>query len=193
VYAERQTARIGDGPEAAQLVPKSGERRAGRSVRVKRQWRTIAIVATVAAIALSVVAVAYGATRTSRDQDGDNACEALAGNAKALDAMRDIRAEHVEEMQAWNDTYGSDPTTAEAQSALQKLRAEHWNDMNELFKRFGVEPSAGAGPGRALRGSGGCGGTCGGAGTGSRCDAQASDRGTGMMSSGDGMMGGWSY
>ena len=36
---------------------------------MRRHWKTIAVVAAVAVVALSVVAVAYGATRTTK-RDG---------------------------------------------------------------------------------------------------------------------------
>ncbi len=148
------------------------------------------MIATIAAIALSVVAVAYGATRSTvtRRATGNGACGALMSNAKALEAMQDLRAEHQKEVQAWSDQYGSDTSGAEAQTALQKLREEHWNDMRELFEKYGVDAPAGAGPAGAAPRGGGCGG-CGGAGY----DAGAQGTGYGASSSGGGMMGGWSY
>jgi hypothetical protein len=124
-------------------------------------------VVAVAAVALSVVAVAYGATRTSttRRAAGNGACSALMSNPKAVEAMQALRVEHQEDMQAWNEQYGSDPSGAEAQAALQSLREEHWNDMRDLLKRLGVKVQAGTGPGGGMmRGAGGCGGACGGAG-----------------------------
>lgn len=160
---------------------------------MKRHWRTIAIVTAVVVIALSVVAVAYGATRTTRRGAGSSACGALTSNPKAVKAMQGLRAEHRQEMQAWIDRYGSDPSSAEAQAARKALREEHWNDMRELFKSLGIKIPAGAGPGGMMRGSGGCGGACGGAGSGSAAGAQGSGYGSGMMGSGGGMMGGWSY
>ena len=106
-----------------------------------------------------MVAVAYGATRTTRGEPpASGACGALMSNPKAVKAMQALRAEHQKEMQAWIDKYGADPTSAEAQAALKALRDEHWNDMRALFKKFGIKVPAGAGPGGMMRGSGGCGG-----------------------------------
>ncbi len=138
---------------------------------MRRHWRTIAIAALVAVVALSVVAVAYGTTRSSRRAAGNGACGTLMSNPKALKAMQGLRAEHQKEMKAWYDQYGSDPSSAEAQAALQKLREEHWNDMRELFKRLGIDVPSGCRPRRHDGGGGGCGGAgggCGGAGSGCR-------------------------
>ena len=158
---------------------------------MRRYWKTFTMVAAVAAIALSIVAVAYGATR-SQSTSGDDrggACGALTGDPEALTAMQDLRADHQKGMQAWFDLYGSDPSSAEAQAALQKQRAEHWNDMQILFKKLGITAPQGAGPGN---GAGGCGGDCGGAGYG-QGTTQGSGYGGAMMGSGGGAMGGWSY
>ena len=124
---------------------------------MKRHWRTIALVTAVVVIALSVVAVAYGATRTTRRAAGNTACGALMSNPKAVKAMQSLRAEHRQEMQAWIDKYGADPSSAEAQAALKSIREEHRNDMRDLFKRLGIKVPAGVGPGGMMRGSGGCG------------------------------------
>lgn len=158
---------------------------------MRGHWKTIIILAVVAAVALSVVAVAYGATRsTTRRAAGNGACGALMSNPKALKAMRELRAEHQKDMQAWNQRYGSDPSSAEAQAALKELRAEHWSDMRDLFKEFGIKAPTSAGPGSGMmRGSGGCGGACGGAGA-TVTGAQGAGYGGGMMGgSGYGMMG----
>jgi hypothetical protein len=120
---------------------------------VRRHWKTIAVVAAVAAIALSVVAVAYGATRTTtRRATGNGACGALMSNPKALEAMQELRAEHQAEMQAWYQQYGSDPSSAAAQAARRQLREEHWNDMQQLFKKYGVKAPAQAGQGGGMMG-----------------------------------------
>ena len=150
----------------------------------------------VAAIALTVVAVAYGATRTSgasRRATGNGACGALMSNPKALKTMQELRVEHQKDMQAWNAQYGSDPTSAVAQAALQQLRKEHWNDMRTLFKRFGIKAPTTVGPGGMMQGAGagGCGGACGNAGAAGA--GQGTDYGGGMMGSSGGMMGGATY
>lgn len=150
-----------------------------------RRWKTIAVVAAVAAIGLSVVAVAYGATRTatSKRAAGNGACGALMSNPKALKAMQVLRAEHQGDMKAWYDQYGSEPQSAEAQAALKQLRDEHWNDMQQLLKKFGIKAPAQPGQGGGMMGgAGGCGGGCGGAG------ASGTGQSTGY---GGGMMGNW--
>lgn len=126
------------------------------------------MVAVVGAVALSVVAVAYGATdgRTERQAPGNGACGPLMDNPDALKAMQELRAEHRAEMQSWYEQYGSNPSSAEARAALQKLRDEHWDDMRDLFGKFGIDVPVGAGPGGMMRGTGGCGGGCAGAGAG---------------------------
>ena len=70
------------------------------------------MVAVVAAVALSVVAVAYGATRTQTERRaaGNGACGVLMDDPEALDAMQALRAEHQKERQAWYERYGSDPS-----------------------------------------------------------------------------------
>jgi hypothetical protein len=147
------------------------------------------MVAVVAAVALSLVAVAYGATRTQTERRaaGNGACGLLMNDPEALGAMQDLRAEHQKERQAWYERYGSDTSSSGAQAALQKLREEHWNDMRGLFEKLGIEVPDGAGPGGMMGRGGGCGGGCGAA--GSRA-GQGAGYG-GMMGSGGGMMGNW--
>jgi hypothetical protein len=156
---------------------------------VRRHWKTMLLVGVVAAIALSVVAVAYGATtkQSVRRSARAGACGSLMSNPQALKDMQALRAEHQADMQAWSDQYGADPSSAEAQAALQNLRQEHWTDMRDLFKKYGIAVPQGAGPGSG-QGGGGCGGACGaGASSGSQ------GTGYGMMGSGGMMGGGQSY
>jgi hypothetical protein len=175
---------------------------------VKKNWKMFVVVAAVAVIGLSVVAVASGAAKVKNPFRGRAACGQLMDNPKAVAAMQALRDEHRQEMQAWSDKYGTDPTGAEAQAALTKLRQAHWNDMKSLFKQFGVTVPKGAGPGvcggqggmmggGGMMGSGGS-GPCGG-GSGAGCASpgsatgnQGSGYGGGMMGNG-GMMGGASY
>lgn len=147
------------------------------------------MVAVVAAVALSVVAVAYGATRkqTERRAAGNGACGVLMDNPEALDAMQALRSEHQKERQAWFGRYGSDPSSAKARAALKKLREEHWNDMRGLFEKLGIEAPEGAGPGGMM----GRGGDCGGCGRVGARAGQGAGYGGGMMGSGGGMMGNW--
>jgi hypothetical protein len=163
---------------------------------VKRNWKTVAVVAAVAAIALTVVAVAYGATGAGKGSGratSRGACGALMSNPKALNAMQALRAKHQAEMQAWNTRYGSDPMSAEAQAALQKLREEQWNDMRKLFGQYGSKAPVTGGPGGVMPGveRGGCGGACGAAGASG--SGQGTGSGGGMMGSAGGMMGAATY
>ena len=171
---------------------------------MKKNWKMIAIVAVVAVLGLSVVAVASGAATVKNPFRGRAACGQLMSNPKAVAAMQALRDEHRKDMQAWYDQYGADPNSAAAQTALTTLRQEHWNDMKALFKEFGITVPKGAGPGvcsgqgRMMRngsngpcGGGSAGGSgCAGPGSGN----QGSDYGGGMMGGGGGgMMGGASY
>ena len=157
---------------------------------MKRHWKMIAIMATVAVAGLSLVAVASGATNLKKTFSGRGACSALTSNPEALKAMEALRTEHRTEMQAWYAKYSADPTSVEAQAAHQKIREEHWSEMRALLEKYNVAIPEGAGPGSGGQGGmmggngGGCGGGCGGSGSGAG----------GMMSgNGGGMMGGASY
>ncbi len=151
---------------------------------MRGHWKTLMVLAVLAAVGLTVVAVAVGATRSQLGgRDAGVACGALVSDPEAAQAMSDLRTEHRAEMQAWYERYGSSRSSSEARRALRRLRAEHWNDMQALFGEYGVK-----GPGTRRSGGGGCGGP----GSGG-CGAGAGGAGLGMMGSGGGMMGGWSY
>jgi hypothetical protein len=161
---------------------------------VKKHWKMIVIAAAVAVVGLSVVAVASGAAKVKNPFRGRAACGQLMSNPKAVAAMQALRSEHRQEMQAWYDKYGADPTATDAQAALKTLRQEHWSDMKALFEKSGVEVPEGAGPG-TCGGQGGMmgggNGSCGGAGGGAGCAGPGSgNQGAGY---GGGMMGGASY
>ena len=175
---------------------------------MRKHWKTILIAAVVAVVGLSVVAAAYGATKSGsgkRARSFAGACTQLLKNPQAVKDMQALRAEHQKEMQDWSTKYGSDPTSADAQAALKALRAEHWNDMKALFEKYGVKLPANAGPGSlggyGMMGSGGCGGAgcgqagvgCGGLGQGGTTGAGMMGGGSGMMGGGTGMMGGYTY
>ena len=167
---------------------------------MRNRWKTIVIAVTVAAIGLSLVAVAYGATKTTRAGKSRGACATLMTNPQAVKDMQALRAEHQKEMRAWWDKYGSDPNSAAAQAAMQALRTEHWNDMKALFEKYGVAVPANAGPGtcggggNGMMGGGGCGGAGGGAGcAGPGSAGTGNGGGSGMVGGGNGMMGGTTY
>jgi hypothetical protein len=163
---------------------------------MRRHWKVVVVLAAVVALGLSVVAVAWGAGTARSAAHRTAACRTLMSNPQAVRDIRALRAEHQNDMRAWYGKYGADPSSSEAQAALQTLRQSHWSDMSALFKKYGIKPPAGAGP-RACGGSGGmmgAGGSCGGGGCGGQgTGAHGSEYGSGMMSSGAGMMGGQSY
>ena len=127
---------------------------------MKRHWKTLAVVAVVAAVALSVVAVAMGTTDPQPSAPASAGCAVLTSDPQAAKAMQDLRVEHQRDMQAWYERYDADSSSAEAQSALQKLREEHWNDMKALAERLGLAAPESSGGIRGTAG-GGCGGACG--------------------------------
>ncbi len=134
-----------------------------------RRWKLWMLVAGVAAVAglLLFTTGAGAATRKAVPRlwgGGGGACRSLMGDPAAIKDMQALRAEHLKDMQAWSQKYGSDPTSSAAQQALGQLRQEHWNDMQQLFKKYGIAaPSSGAGgsvgtlgPGMMGGGYGGC-------------------------------------
>jgi hypothetical protein len=164
---------------------------------LRNRWKTIVIAVMVAAVGLSLVAAAYGATKTARAGKSRAACGVLMKDPQAVKDMQALRVEHQKEMQAWRDKYGSAPSSAEAQAALRALRTEHRSDMKALFDKYGFALPANAGPGACGGGNGMMGGGNGGNGGcgGGGC---AGGNGTGMMgggngSCGGGMMGGSTY
>jgi hypothetical protein len=163
---------------------------------VTKNWKMIVMLAVVAVLGLSVVAVASGAAKVKNPFRGRAACGKLMSNPKAVAAMQTLRDQHRQEMQAWTKQYGADPTSAAAQTALTQLRQEHWNDMKSLFKEFGIQVPKGAGPG-VCGGQGGMmgggNGPCGGGSGGAGCAGAGSGAGNQGSSYGGGMMGGASY
>jgi len=164
---------------------------------VKKNWKAIVMVAVVAVVGLSVVAVASGAAKVQNPFRGQGGCGQLMSNPKAVAAMQALRDEHRQEMQAWYDKYSADPNSAEAQAALVTLRQEHWNDMKALFKQFGIEVPQGAGPGicgaqGGMMGNGGN-GPCGGGSGAAGCAGPGSGTVTQGSGNGGGMMGGAGY
>ena len=107
---------------------------------MRGHWKRLMVLAVVAAVGLTVVAVAVGATRSQLAGRGAGAaCGALMSDPEAAQAMSELRTEHRAEMQAWYERYGSSRSSAEARRVLRKLRAEHWSDMQALFGEYGVK------------------------------------------------------
>jgi len=153
------------------------------------------MVAVVAALGLSVVAAAYGATRsgtTKKARTVAGACQQLFKDPQAVEDMQALRARHQQDMQAWWDKYGDTPTSTDAVAALKALRTSHWNDMKALFEKYGVKLPANAGPGN-LGGFGMMGGGCGGGGCGPGGGGCGGFGQSGNTGAGYGMMGGSTY
>jgi hypothetical protein len=172
-----------------------------------RRWKIwILAGATAATVGLLLFSTGAGAaTRKAVPRlwgGGGGACRTLMSDPDALKAMQALRGEHRQEMQAWWQKYGDDPSSAAAQKALRELRQEHWNDMQQLFKKFGITVPEGAsrgeyGPGMmgggGVGGAGGCGGAAGGCwrnGAPTPGAPPSSGSSNGGTSYGPGMMGG---
>ncbi len=149
---------------------------------MRRHWKLLTILASVAVAGLSVVALASAATTTPSTPGAWGACAALTDNPEALAEMQALRADQREARQAWFEEWGDERRSDEAQAALQQLRETHWAKMRALLEKYDIEVPEGAGPGnRTGRGGGmmwgggeGCGG-CGGRGA----------QGAGMMGGGN--------
>jgi len=76
---------------------------------VKTNWKMIVIVAVVAVVGLSVVAIAPGAAKVKNPFRGQAACGQLMSNPKAVKAMQALRDEHRGEMQAWYGKHATRP------------------------------------------------------------------------------------
>jgi hypothetical protein len=102
-------------------------------------WTLVAGIAAVVGLFLFTTG-AGAVTRKAvpRLWGGGGVCRSLMSDPAAVKEMRARRAEHVKDMQAWWQRYGSDPTSSAAREALKKLRQEHWHDMQQLFKKYGI-------------------------------------------------------
>jgi len=169
-----------------------------------RTWKLALLIGGLSAVAVfAAAAIAFGAGGADRGvpfgggmmaaadgPDGrDDAWRGCGGAGQLEDPQaradtQALRTEHREDMRAWWDKYGENPSSDAAQKALDELRAEHADDMRALFEKYGIEPPAGLGEGG--RGGSGFGGACGGPG-GQGCGGQGWNGGQGMM---DGS-GGW--
>ena len=166
-----------------------------------RRWKVWILVAGVAAtVGLFLFTTGAGAaTRKAvpRLWGGGGACRTLMSNPDALKAMQALRTEHRQDMQAWWQKYGGDPSSAAAQKALKELRQEHWNDMQQLFKKFGIKVPQGGSPGGygpgmmgGAGGSRGAGGGCWRNGAPAPSATASPGASSGGTSYGPGMMGG---
>jgi hypothetical protein len=113
--------------------------------------RTLPLV--IGAVGLVALAAIFGATRataaTSMHRGAESAqgtsagCERLMSDPAAVKAMQPLHAEHVRDMQAWQERFGTDPSSAEAQAALKALRREHLRDMRSALTEQGIKVPAG--------------------------------------------------
>src|SRR5665647_1909668 len=109
----------------------------------------VALVALAAAFGVSRATAATSMHRTSTIAQGGSAgwnrlMSDPAAVKATVKAMQPLHAEHVQDMQAWQDLYGSvDPKTAEAQAALKTMRKEHVREMRAAFKKLGIKLPAG--------------------------------------------------
>ncbi len=171
-----------------------------------RTWKLALLIGGLSAVAVfAAAAIAFGAGGADRGLPFGGGMMAAAGGPDGTDGawrgcggigllqdpqaredMQSLREEHRDEMRAWWDKYGEDPSSDAAQKALGELRAEHADDMRALFEKYGVAPPAGLGEGG--RGGSGFGGACGGPG-GQGCGGQGWNGGQGMMGDSEGWSG----
>ena len=115
-----------------------------------RQWTLPLVLGAAGLVALAAGFGASGATATSlypassSVQGRSAGCERLMSDPAAAKAMQSLRAEHVEDMQAWHTRYGTDPESDEAQAALKAMRKEHVREMRAAFKELGIKAPTGA-------------------------------------------------
>ena len=114
---------------------------------MRRQWKMLAIVASMAVTGLVVVAGASAATDVATPPNTGGACAALTDDPQALEEMQALRTEKQQAWQAWFDKYGAERSSAEAQLAKQQLREQYQSDMTALLEKYGIEVPEGAGPG----------------------------------------------
>jgi hypothetical protein len=115
-----------------------------------RQWTLPLVLGAVGLVALAAGFGASGAIATSMHpaaagvQGGSAGCGRLMSDPAASKAMQSLRAEHVQDMQAWQARYAADPQSDEAQAALRTMRKEHVREMRAAFKELGIKAPAGA-------------------------------------------------
>lgn len=107
----------------------------------------------IGAVALAATAAAFGVSRagaatlmhqSAASGAGGGGHQGMMGKPAAMKAMLPLHAVHVKDMQAWQDKYRNDPTSAEAQAALKQMRKEHVAEMRTTLRKLGVKVPAGA-------------------------------------------------
>jgi len=171
-----------------------------------RTWKLALLIGGLSAIAVfAAAAIAFGAGGADRGLPFGGGMMAAAGGPDGRDdtwrgcggagrledpqaraEMQALRTKHREDMRAWWDKHGENPSSDAAQKALDELRAEHAGDMGALFEKYDVEPPAGPGEGGSA--GNGLGRPCGGPG-GQGCGGQGWSGGQGMMGGSEGWNG----
>jgi hypothetical protein len=113
--------------------------------------RTLPLV--IGAVGLVALAATFGVARATAEtsmhrasasaQGNGTGCERLMSDPAAMKAMQPLHAKHVQDMQAWRERFGQDPTSTEAQAALKAMRKEHVGEMRSALKEAGIKVPAG--------------------------------------------------
>src|SRR5450830_1431944 len=119
------------------------------------------------AVGLVALAAAFGVSRataatsmhraSTAAQSGSAGCYRLMSDPASSKAMQPLHTAHVKDMQAWQERYGKDPTSAEARAALKTMRKQHVREMRAAFKKLGIKVPAGACDGSMMDGTNGTG------------------------------------
>jgi len=111
---------------------------------MKKYALAIVIGALVLAAVVAAIGVARAGAMTTHHRDARAAgasagCQRLMKNPAAMQVMHTLHADHVKDIQAWRDRYGSDPSSPEARQALDSLWREHRAEMKAAFAKAGVK------------------------------------------------------
>jgi hypothetical protein len=102
----------------------------------------VGIMALAAMFGVSRAAASTSMHRVAGAQGDGSGCSRILGDPAAMQAMQPLHAEHVKDMQAWRDRYGSDPRGTEAKAALATMRREHVREMRAVFQKLGIKVPA---------------------------------------------------
>jgi hypothetical protein len=108
-----------------------------------------ALIALVVGAVVAGVSVTRATAMTTHHRDAAAAgvpgggCQRLMKDPKAMQVMHDLHPEHLKDIQAWRDRYGSDPSSTEAKQALTRLWREHRAETKAALREAGVKAPAG--------------------------------------------------
>lgn len=108
-----------------------------------------ALLALVVGAVVAGVSVTRATAMTTHHRDATAAgvpgggCQRLMKDPKAMQVMHDLHPDHLKDIQAWRDLYGSDPSSTEAKQALTRLWREHRAEMKSALAKAGVKFPAG--------------------------------------------------